>query len=293
MRDDLVAQLMGVSKRLGGSQALDGFDLRLSRGEVLAVLGPNGAGKTTALSILIGLRRPDRGRALLYGLDPRNARARRSIGVTPQNVGMPTQLRVSEVLDFVRAQFPDPYPVADLLETFSLSGLSRRQIGGLSGGQLRRLANALAFAGRPQVLFLDEPTTGLDVESRRRTWSVFGDFVNRGGTILLTTHYLEEAEALATRVVVMDKGRSLADGSVAEIKGLVGGGRISFFAPNPPVLHDGCLVTVEGDRFTVTARDTDRAIHEIALSCDFRDLRLHDITLEEAFRWLVREPQQA
>jgi ABC-2 type transport system ATP-binding protein len=206
---------------------------------------------------------------------------------------MPTQLRVSEVLDFVRAQFPDPYPVADLLETFSLSGLSRRQIGGLSGGQLRRLANALAFAGRPQVLFLDEPTTGLDVESRRRTWSVFGDFVNRGGTILLTTHYLEEAEALATRVVVMDKGRSLADGSVAEIKGLVGGGRISFFAPNPPVLHDGCLVTVEGDRFTVTARDTDRAIHEIALSCDFRDLRLHDITLEEAFRWLVREPQQA
>jgi ABC-2 type transport system ATP-binding protein len=289
MHDGAVAQLLGVSKRLGNAQALDVLDLRLFRGEILAVLGPNGAGKTTALSILVGLRRPDRGRAVLFGLDPRDPRSRRSVGVTPQNVGMPAQLRVSEVLDFVRAHYAAPYPTAELLEMFCLSDLAQRQIGGLSGGQLRRLATALAFAGRPKVVFLDEPTTGLDIESRRRIWSLLGDLVGRGGTILLTTHYLEEAEALATRVVVMDKGRSLAEGSVKEITGRVGIGRISFIASNPPVLHEDCLVTKEGDRFTVTARDTDRAIREIALSCDFRNLQLHTVTLEEAFRWLVRE----
>jgi ABC-2 type transport system ATP-binding protein len=293
MTERPVAVLEGVSKRLGHAQALDGFDLRLSRGEILGVLGPNGAGKTTALSILVGLRRPDHGRALLFGIDPRNPRSRRSVGVTPQNVSMPTQLRVSEVLDFVRAHYPDPIPVAELLEMFCLSGLASRQIGGLSGGQLRRLANALAFAGRPEVLFLDEPTTGLDVEARLGIWSVLRDFVNKGGTVLLTTHYLEEAEALATRVVVMDRGRALAEGSVAAITGRVGIGRISFNAQNPPALHEGCLVAREGDRFTVTTRDTDRAIREIALSCDFHGLQLHPVTLEEAFRWLVREPHQA
>lgn len=289
MSPKVVASLETVSKKLGESQALDSFDLSICEGELLAVLGPNGAGKTTALNVLLGLRRPDAGIVRLFGADPRNSNARRFIGVTPQNVGMPAQLRVIEVVDLVRAHFRDPWPAPDLLQMFDLAQIASRQIGGLSGGQLRRLAVALAFVGKPRAMFLDEPTTGLDVEARRRVWSLLADFVRDGGTVLLTTHYLEEAEALASRVVIIDRGRSVAQGTVAEITARVGLKRISFRAPAPPVLSDGSFLTRDGDRYVVTARDSDRAVREIALSCDFRDLTLQGVSLEEAFRWLIRE----
>lgn len=285
----VVASLENVSKKLGESQALDSFDLSVCEGELLAVLGPNGAGKTTALNVLLGLRRPDAGIVRLFGADPRNSNARRSIGVTPQNVGMPAQLRVIEVVDLVRAHFSNPRSAADLFQMFDLARIASRQIGGLSGGQLRRLAVALAFVGQPKAMFLDEPTTGLDVEARRRVWSLLADFVCGGGTVLLTTHYLEEAEALASRVVIIDKGRSVAQGTVTEITARVGLKRISFKAPAPPVLSDGSFLTKDGDRYVVTARDSDRAVREIALSCDFYDLTVQGVSLEEAFRWLIRE----
>jgi ABC-2 type transport system ATP-binding protein len=213
----IAAALRTVTKRFGDTLALDSVELEVRAGEVLALLGPNGAGKTTALSLMLGLRRPDAGSAVMFGRDPRTAAARTSIGVTPQESGFPPTLRVRELVDLVRAHFPAPAPAAELLERFGLGGVARRQAGGLSGGERRRLSVALAFAGRPRALFLDEPTSGLDVESRRAVWQELRSYAAVGGTVLLTTHHLEEAEALASRVVLLARGTVVAEGSPAEL----------------------------------------------------------------------------
>ena len=211
----IAAALRQVTKRFGDRPALDAVDLEIGVGEVVALLGPNGAGKTTAVAILLGLRRPDEGRAELFGADPARPRSRLRVGVTPQETGFPPTLRVREVVDLVRAHFPGPAPAPELLERFGLAELAPRQTGGLSGGERRRLAVALAFAGRPDAVFLDEPTAGLDVESRRTVWSEIERYAGEGGTVLLTTHYLEEAERLAPRVAVLARGRLVADGAPA------------------------------------------------------------------------------
>ncbi len=211
------AALRGVTKRFGEKVVLDHLDLEIRPGEVVALLGPNGAGKTTALSVLLGLRRPDAGRAELFGRDPRHPSAREAIGVTPQEGGFPQTLRVGEIVDLVRAHFARPVDRGDLLERFGLGGIAGRQTGGLSGGERRRLSVALAFAGRPRAVFLDEPTSGLDVESRRAAWREIARYAGEGGTVLLTTHHLEEAEALASRVVLVARGRVVAQGTPTEL----------------------------------------------------------------------------
>jgi ABC-2 type transport system ATP-binding protein len=213
----IAAGLWSVSKRFGETLALDEVDLAIEAGEVVALLGPNGAGKTTALSILLGLRRPDSGRAEIFGVDPRRPRSRVAVGVTPQDAGFPPTLRVREIVDLVRAHFPFPPPTDELLERFQLTAVARRQAGGLSGGERRRLAVALAFAGEPAALFLDEPTTGLDVESRRSVWAEIDRYAADGGTVLMTTHHLEEADRLAHRIVLLARGRVVAEGTATEL----------------------------------------------------------------------------
>jgi len=219
----IAAALMRVTKAFGPVVALDGVDLELRRGEVLALLGPNGAGKTTAHSLMLGLRRPDAGRAELFGMDPRRPDSRAAVGVTPQETSFPPTLRVWEIVDLVRAHFRAPLARAELLGRFGLADCARRQAGGLSGGERRRLAVALAFAGHPLAVFLDEPTTGLDVEARHAVWSELQAYAAGGGTILLTTHYLEEAEGLASRVVLLAQGRVTADGSPRQLASAHGG----------------------------------------------------------------------
>jgi ABC-2 type transport system ATP-binding protein len=211
-----VAELVGVSKSFGTIRALDRLDLDVATGETVAVLGPNGAGKTTAMAILLGLRRPDAGVARLFGCDPRHPSARRSVGCAPQETSFPVTLRVGEVVDLVRAHFQAPHDRRALLERFRLDELESRQIGGLSGGQRRRLACALAFAGDPALVLLDEPSSGLDVESRQRLWETVRE---SGCSVLLATHSFEEAEALATRVVVLQEGRVVANGSPTALAG--------------------------------------------------------------------------
>lgn len=207
--------LEGAEKRYGDLVALRGVDLTVDPGEVVALLGPNGAGKSTLVSLVVGLRRPTGGRVRVFGGDPREWRTRRHIGVTPQDMGFPPTLRVREILTLARAHAALPVPMPALLERFGLAGLERRQAGGLSGGQRRRVALALAFAAAPDLAVLDEPTTGLDIESRRGAWEAIATFAQHGGSVLLTTHSLEEARALAQRIVVLTRGTIVADGDVS------------------------------------------------------------------------------
>jgi ABC-2 type transport system ATP-binding protein len=214
--------LQGVVKRFGSVTALDHLELDVHEGETLTLLGPNGAGKTTAIRVMLGLRRPDTGTAALFGRDPHEPRTRAQVGVTPQELDLPETLRVLEILDFARRHFPHPASSTGLLEQFRLADLARRQVGGLSGGERRRLAGALAFAGNPRAIFLDEPTTGLDVESRLAVWDAIRRFGERQGTVLLTTHSLEEAESLATRVAIMSAGRIARQGTVTTLTAQLG-----------------------------------------------------------------------
>lgn len=215
---DAVARLDGVVKRYGHLVALDGVELVLRRGELLAVLGPNGAGKSTSIGLLLGLIRPDGGKAELFGMDPQQIDARRRIGVMLQAAMLPPTLRVGELLRLVASYYPQPRPLTESATLAGIDDLLNRPYGKLSGGQQRRVQFALALCGRPELVFLDEPTVGMDIDARRKLWSAMRNLVAEGCSVVLTTHYLEEAEALAQRVVVMAKGRVLSEGSVDALR---------------------------------------------------------------------------
>jgi len=225
-RTTALARLRGARKAYGKLQALDGIDLDIHAGELLALLGPNGAGKTTAIGLLLGLVHADGGEALLFGQLPRQLAARRGIGVMLQSAGIPDTLRVGELIELTRSYYAAPRSVADCVAMAGLDGLLQRQYGKLSGGQQRRVQFALAICGRPRLLFLDEPTTGLDIDARQLLWRAIRELVAQGCGVLLTTHYLEEAEALADRVVVVNGGRVIAQGSVQAIRAHVAQRRI-------------------------------------------------------------------
>ncbi|MFC0007865.1 ABC transporter ATP-binding protein [Micromonospora siamensis] len=280
----ILAHAQQVTRRYGEVLALDRVDLTVRAGELVGLLGPNGAGKSTLINLLVGLRHPTAGRVELFGGDPRDPASRRALGVTPQETGLPGTLRVGEVVDFVSAHFPDPVPRAELLDRFGLAEQVRRQTGGLSGGQRRRLAVALAFVGRPRLVVLDEPTTGLDVAARHTLWEAIRAFHAEGGTVLLSSHYLEEVEALAQRVVVIGRGRVLADDTVAAIRGIVGVHRVSFVADELPDLP-GVVATERTDgRTHLLTTDADQLVRElVGAGVPFRDLEVRPTSLEEAF----------
>jgi ABC-2 type transport system ATP-binding protein len=228
MNTNPLASLTGVRKRFGKLSALDGFDLSVNRGELLALLGPNGAGKSTAISILLGLQQPDEGEARLFGHAPHEIEGRRRIGVMMQEVALPGVLRPRELIEQVAGYYPTPYDADSVIERLALNGITHRAYGKLSGGQKRQVQFALAICGRPELLFLDEPTVGLDVQAREALWRVIRDLLHEGCSIVLTTHYLEEAEALADRVAVMARGKLITTGSVDEIRAHVSRKQVSF-----------------------------------------------------------------
>ena len=225
-RNAPLARLRQAGKRYGTIHALDGLDLELHAGQVLALLGPNGAGKTTAVGLLLGLQAADEGSVELFGLPPSSLRARRRTGVMLQTAGIPDTLKVRELVALTRSYYPDPRSVDECLAMAGLRELAERRYGQLSGGQQRRVQFAMAICGRPRLLFLDEPTTGLDLPSRNALRRAIGELSAQGCGVLLTTHYLEEAEALADRVMVIDQGRLLAQGSVEEVRARVSQRRI-------------------------------------------------------------------
>jgi ABC-2 type transport system ATP-binding protein len=279
-----VAELRGIHKRFGHVEALRGIDLEIHPGELVALLGPNGSGKTTAVGILLGQRRQDLGSAKLFGRDPTDPAARRSVGGTPQETGFPDNLTVREVTDLVRVHYPAPASTQDLLGRFGLLAVARRRAGGLSGGLKRRLAVALAFAGRPRAVVMDEPTTGLDAESRRGVWELVRAFVAEGGSVLLTTHYLEEAQALASHVVVIAEGQVIATGSVEEIVAQVGLSRVHLRAPSLPQLPAVSRVESHDGSHTLYTPDPDEVVRALTLQgVRFTGLQVQTVNLEEAF----------
>ncbi|MEU3307647.1 ABC transporter ATP-binding protein [Nocardiopsis sp. NPDC006832] len=279
-----LARLIDVSRYYGSTVALDHVDLDVAAGTTLGLLGPNGAGKSTLLHLLVGLRRPSTGRVELFGGSPTDASRRRHLGMTPQQTGLPDTLRVREFTDFVARHYHSPVPSGEILEQFGLSDLERRQAGSLSGGQQRRLAVALAFIGRPRLVLLDEPTTGLDVEARKALWEGVREHAAKGGTIVLTSHYLEEIEALAERIVVLGAGGIVADGDLDSIKASVTMQEVRFTAPGLPELPGIEHHEQTGDLHTIRTGDSDQFVRELIHSgVEFTHLEVRRPTLEDAF----------
>jgi ABC-2 type transport system ATP-binding protein len=232
----LAVQVRGVQMSYGATRVLRGVDFDVRYGEVFCLLGPNGAGKTTTLEILEGFRPPTAGTVRVLGLDPaaQPARLRERAGMVLQECGFPRQARVGELIEMWRAYYPNPRPLADLLEVVELTGSRNTQVRRLSAGQRRRLDFALALAGDPDLVFLDEPTTGFDPEARRRCWDAIENLRGLGKTILLTTHYLDEAERLADRIAILREGRIELAGTTHEVAARAGlATRISFVTPSP------------------------------------------------------------
>lgn len=294
MKNEYLAELLGVKKRFGSVVALDGIDLQVRPGELLAVLGPNGAGKSTAISLLLGLQQPDSGSVRLFGRSPLELEARRKVGVMMQDVVLAPDLRVREQIDLVASYYPDPLSAEAAMEMTHTTALGARAYGKLSGGQKRQVQFAIAVCGRPRLLFLDEPTVGLDVQAREMMWEMLRQLVRQGASIVLTTHYLEEAESLADRVVVLVKGRAIASGTVREIRAIVGHKRISCVtsvSAERIALWPGVQsVSQDRERMQITAGNADSVI-KFLVTADpgFQDLDVRSAGLAEAFTELTQE----
>lgn len=278
-------------KRFGDVTALAGVTLDIHAGECVGLLGPNGAGKTTLLSLVEGLRTPTSGEVRLFGGDPRDASSRVRLGSTPQATALPDALRVSEVLDFVASHFPHPAPRSRLVDEFDLGPLLRQQCSGLSGGQQRRVAVALAFAGDPDLVLLDEPTTGLDVDARRALWDAVRARHAAGCAVVVTSHHLEEIEQLAHRVVVIDDGVVRTDDTLAAVVSNVSRRRVTLrgvSADDIRRLDPEASVTTADDAVTAVVGDSDALVRSlVAADLPFRDLAVRGATLEEAFLTLT------
>src|SRR5258708_7435528 len=297
MNNDCLAELSGVSKRFGKVVALDGLNLQVRPGELLAVLGPNGAGKSTAISLLLGLQQPDVGTARLFGRSPLLLEARRSVGVMMQEAALAQELRVREQIELVASYYPDPLTPGAAMQMTKTTALADRPYGKLSGGQKRQVQFAIAVCGRPKLLFLDEPTVGLDVQSRTLMWAMLRQLVRDGASIVLTTHYLEEAESLADRVVVLAKGKTIASGTVSEIRAVVGHKRVSCLTALPPELVGAWpevqRVSLDRGRLHIVASNADSVVKRLALAdANFRDLEVHSAGLAEAFTELTQTEQE-
>ena len=297
MTDGCLATMSAVTHRYGDVVALDGLGLEIRAGEVLAVLGPNGAGKTTAIGLLLGTLPVQDGMVQVFGREPGASAVRMRRGAMLQVSGVPDTLTVAEHLELFSSYYAAPLPVSRLLTMAGLEALGDRRYGRLSGGQKQRVMFALALAGDPELVFLDEPTTGLDVEARRSLWNEIREMKAAGRTAVLTTHYLEEADALADRIAVIHRGRVVAEGTPAEIKSRSADRRVRCITSVSPAevaaLPGVARVEVGGQHLEIlTMRPEDVLRTLLALDPDLRDLHVTGARLEDAFLTLVRDGER-
>ena len=284
-----MVELRAARKRFGALEALKGVDLAIGPGELVALLGPNGAGKTTSISLMLGLRRPTGGAARLFGLDPTDRRARSRCGVMLQESGTTGVLTVREIVNLFRAYYPTALPADRAIRLAGLDAKANARIGTLSGGERQRLYFALAVCGDPDALFLDEPTVGMDVEGRRAVLQSIRALAAAGKTIVLTTHYLEEADQLASRIVVIDRGVVIADATPREIKSRIPSKRITFSVATAvgdapfrglPVQS----LEVRDHRVSLLSSEPERVLKALfELGVTLQDLEVTGADLEEAF----------
>ena len=289
----------GVTRRFGPVTALDNVDLAIASGETVALLGPNGAGKSTAIGLMLGLLEPSSGSVTVLGQPPRTAVAAGRIGSMLQDAGLPSNVRVGELVGFARRLYPNPLEAGAIIQRAGLVDLADRPVDRLSGGEAQRLRFAIAIAGDPDLVFLDEPTVAMDVETRRAFWADMRRSADEGRTILFATHYLEEADQVADRVVVLDHGRIVADGSGRSLRSRIGGRTVRFdtAAADPARLASLPGVTrvdVRGDAVRLATTDGDETVRALfAADLPIRDLEVTGADLEEAFLALTSDHKTA
>lgn len=293
----VLARLRNASKSYGKIKALDGIDLALHGGELLALLGPNGAGKTTAIGLLLGLIRADAGTVSLFGQDPQRIQARRNIGVMLQDASLPATLRVGELIRLTASYYPSPRTLQESAELAGVGDLLDRPYGKLSGGQQRRVQFALALCGRPRLLFLDEPSVGMDIQARQKLWTAIRHLVAEGNSVVLTTHYLEEAEALANRVCVMARGKIISEGSVDELRARVSLKRVRCATRlDVATVRDWPEVTearMDGERLWMSSDRVEALVRRLlAVDADLSSLEVQAAGLAEAFTELTRDADE-
>ncbi len=279
-----------LSIRYGKKLAVDSISFAVLPGKVVAFLGPNGAGKTSTISALTGLLKPTSGSIKVLGGSPFDTLTRIKIGCIPQEIDFPKTLKVRELIELALAHYPNPETVERLSNDFALRSILERQAGGLSGGEKRRLACALAFCGNPEVVFLDEPTTGLDIESRNKLWLAIRSHIARGRTVFLTTHYLEEVDRLADEVILINKGQVKFKGSSEEFKRQIGVRQVKLRLESLPELKNVIHHKFEEGYFYLSTQDSDLLVRELVeKKVPFKDLEISPLTVEEAFIQLVKE----
>jgi ABC-2 type transport system ATP-binding protein len=289
----VIASLCGVTKHYSDKLALDRLSLDLRRGEIVALLGPNGAGKTTAVRLMLGLTAPSSGSVRVFSGDPRNHHVRANVGAMLQVARMPETLRVREYIELFRSYYPKPLSYRQTLDLGQLDEIQGRLFGDLSGGQRQRVLFALAACGDPDLLFLDEPTVGMDIEARRTLWDKVRSLAQRGKTVLLTTHYLEEADALAHRVIVLNAGKIVAEGTPGSIKRHVSGAKIrcitgldiDLVRTLPSVID----VSRDREALLITATDAESTVRALfQKDPSLSGLQVTSAALEDAFLALTK-----
>jgi ABC-2 type transport system ATP-binding protein len=292
-------RLSGVTKSFGPVHAVQGIDLTLHQGEVVAFLGPNGAGKTTTIDIVLGLSQPSTGEVEVLGHTPRQAISRGLVSAVMQTGGLLKDLTVRETVAYTASLFADTMPVDEALAGAGIAEISDRKVGKCSGGEQQRLRFAMALLPDPALLLLDEPTTGMDVEGRRTFWSAIRKDAEKGRTVMFATHYLEEADQYADRIVLISKGRIVADGTGSQIRALAAGRTIRATLPGldhatEQRLHgiggvDG--IDIRGDQIIVHAKDSDAVARYLLTETAARDLEITSKNLEDAFLSLTGADQ--
>jgi len=291
-------RLSGVTKDFGPVHAVRGIDLALEPGEIVAFLGPNGAGKTTTIDMVLGLSRPTTGSVEVLGLDPRAAISRGLVSAVMQTGGLLKDLSVRETVAYTASLFVDTEPVEQVLRTAGIESIADRKVGKCSGGEQQRLRFAMALLSDPALLLLDEPTTGMDVEGRRAFWSAIREDAQKGRTVLFATHYLEEADQYADRIVLISHGRIVADGTGSQIKALAAGRTVRATLPGADAERLSHLAGVEsvdirGDAVYVHAHDTDAVARYLLTETEAHDLEITARGLEEAFLSLTGDQAPA
>ena len=290
----IAVQLRDVYKSFGSVQAVSGVDLTIRPGEILAFLGPNGAGKTSTIDIILGLSQPSAGDVKVYGMKPRHAIAKGLVSAVLQTGGLLKDLTVGETVTYTSQLFAVSRPVTEVTERAGIAGISDRMVGKCSGGEQQRLRFAMALLPDPELLLFDELTQGMDVEGRRDFWQAIRGDAERGRTIVFATHYLEEADTFADRIVFISKGRIVADGTAAEVKALASGRTIRATLPGADALSLHAIpgvdqVEIRGETVVIHSGDTDAVVRRLLNDTSARYLEITSQGLEDAFIALTND----